>query len=357
MKKILQLTILLFALTGTLFGQTLYVANNNPGAASGTNVFTGSTALQDAIAAASTVAPFDIIYVVPSSVAYGQITIDRGITIFGIGIRPNKDIGKKSLVGPVYINSSEVRISGLSGPTNGGVFMGWSGGDTTYVNIIIENSYMREIRQTNVATVGLDNLLIRNNIVFNDGWQGIELYTTSTVNITNNVIYCNRSTGNIYGDGLQIFNNLFVGDGTSTSRAVATAKNCTFDHNIFYGAYVTLTSASTGNVWDDNLSFGSTGDTFSVGSYSNTSNSPNLEGMDPMFVDMPKSLTWTNAHDFSLQALSPALNVNGTDIGPSGGANPFISEGNILPLIQTVTIPATIPVGSDLPVKIKAKGN
>lgn len=364
MKKILQLIFGLLLLANLAVAQELYVANNNPGAASGTNVFTGGTALQDAIAAASTTAPYDIIYVVPSSVAYGQITIDRGITIFGIGIRPEKDLSSKSLVGPVYINSSDVRISGLTGPTNGGVFMGWSVSSVTYSNIIIENSYFREIRQTNDLTVMLDNLLIRNNIVFNDGWQGIELYTTSpgTALITNNVIYCERSTGSIKGDGLMIFNNLFVGDGSTTSRTVAEVDNSTFDHNIFYGSYVSLTSASTDNVWDDNLSYGGddgsgTGETFSVGLYSNTSNSPNIEAQDPLFVSMPMSFNWTNAHDFTLQGGSPALNINGTDIGPSGGANPFISEGNILPLIQTVTVPATIPVGTDLPVTIKAKGN
>ena len=62
-------------------------------------------------------------------------------------------------------------------------------------------------------------------------------------------------------------------------------------------------------------------------------------------------------YDFTLSATSPALNVNGEDIGPGGGFTPFDVEGNLLPLIQTINIPSTIPVGSDLPVTIKAKGN
>ena len=59
----------------------------------------------------------------------------------------------------------------------------------------------------------------------------------------------------------------------------------------------------------------------------------------------------------NLYFITPAINVNGEDIGPSGGAVPFNAEGNILPLIQSITVPPVIQVGSDLPVTIKAKGN
>lgn len=81
MKRILSFTFIFFLPLIYSNAQTLLVANNNPGAATGVNVYTGSTALQDALTAAASVAPFDIIYVVPSSIAYGTITIDKGITI------------------------------------------------------------------------------------------------------------------------------------------------------------------------------------------------------------------------------------------------------------------------------------
>lgn len=154
---------------------------------------------------------------------------------------------------------------------------------------------------------------------------------------------------------LNISNNLFVGDDTGT--AIFYARDCLFDHNIFYGTKLTIISTSTGNVWDDNLSYGSSDDVFPIGLYSNTSNSPNIESEDPLFVNMPMSAFWSDAYDFTLQTGSPALDKNGTDIGPSGGATPFDYEGNLLPLIQSVSIPATVPLGSDLPVTIKAKGN
>jgi hypothetical protein len=361
MKKSILLCIFIISSISSINAQVappvLRVANNNPGAASGTNVYTGATALQNALAASATVAPFDVIYVVPSSVAYGTITIDRGITIFGIGIRPDKDLSSKSQVGPVNLNSSDVRLSGLRGPSNGGVFIGFGQSNDTYTNIIIENSKFREIRQTTDGTLTIDQVLIRNNVVTNEGWSGIEIRVASNVTVTNNVIYCNRSSGSLYGDGVIFANNLFMGDGGTDQRAIGEVDNCIFDHNIFYGARPALTSVSTSNVWDDNMSFGSSDDVFDVGLYSNTSNSPNIESVDPVFVSMPISDVWTDARDFTLQGGSPAININGTDIGPSGGPTPFDFEGNLLPLIQTVTVPAVIPVGTDLPVTIKAKGN
>lgn len=356
MKRVSILALLVITVT-VATAQTLIVANNNPGAAGGTNVFTGSTALQDAIAAASNTAPFDIIYVVPSNVAYGQITIDRGLTIFGIGTRPDKDLSAKSQVGPIYINASDVRVSGIIGPNNGGIFIGWSVSDITYSRITIENSRFRELRQTNVASVMLDQVLVRNNIVFNNGWGGVEFYVSSNVNVTNNIIYCNRSSGSFLGNTVNVANNLFIGNGNSDQRAIFEAVDCLFDHNIFYGTHVNLTSASTGNVWDDNMSFGSTDDVFDVGLYANTSNSPNIESTDPLFVNMPINDSWSDNYDITLQTGSPALNINGTDIGPSGGAVPYDPEGNLLPLIQTISLPTIISVGADLPVTIKAKGN
>jgi hypothetical protein len=76
----------------------------------------------------------------------------------------------------------------------------------------------------------------------------------------------------------------------------------------------------------------------------------------------PQTLFWNDSYDLTLQPGSPALstdplNLSTEDIGPSGGPTPFDAEGNLLPLIQSITVPSVITVGTDLPVKIKAKGN
>ena len=222
-------------------------------------------------------------------------------------------------------------------------------------NITIENSRVRAIQHTNDLTVPVSNVLIRNNII-EGGFSPFEFYLSSNITITNNVIYTTSPAQvSIIGNEINFQNNLFIYSGSG--KTFSNIDNCIFKHNIFYGTAVDLTSFSTGNVWDDNLSFGSANNIFTIDLYGNSSNSPNLENIDPLFVNMPINQLWSDDYDFTLQAGSPAINVNGTDIGPSGGATPFDYEGNLLPLIQHVSVPAVIPVGSDLPVTIKAKGN
>lgn len=350
-KKILTTGYFLFI--SLLANSAIWVANNNPGAASGTNVFTGSTALQDALSNVS-LADGDIIYVVPSIINYGNIVITKGITLFGVGIRAAKDLGAKSIVTRIDIDASNVRVSGMI--SSEFVYLGDKSNNVTLSNIVLENSRIQRLIQTSDATVDLSNVLIRNNLIIGFSFS-VQFYTVSNVTFSNNVVYTSTSTSwkTVKANTVNFSNNLFISDGAGyTFNEVI---NCVFDHNIFIGTRAAVGSNSTGNVWDDNLSFGGVSTTFSVGSYANTSNNGNVENQDPLLVNMPLGTTWSDAYDFSLQVGSPAININGTDIGPSGGAIPFNFEGNLLPLIQSVTLPAVIPVGSNLPVTIKAKGN
>ena len=70
--------------------QTIYTADNNPGALGGANTFTGPTALQDAIDPAINTALVagDIIHVTRSAIDYGAITLTIPLEIIGIGLDP-----------------------------------------------------------------------------------------------------------------------------------------------------------------------------------------------------------------------------------------------------------------------------
>ena len=286
MKRFLHLSLFLIA-TNWSVAQTIYVANNKPGAATGVNVFVGPTALQDAINAASTTAPYDVIYVVPASVSYNNITIDRGLTIYGIGLSPAKDVGAKSRVDQVFIESSNVRISGLVSTFQWNI--GNGSANTTLTNITIENSRFRNLSQNSNATLAIDQVLIRNNVILNNGWGNIQLYVTSNLIITNNVIYCEVLNGGMIGNDLIVHNNLFINNGSGTNLSALTdVDNSLFHHNIFYGATpANYNGFSNGNTWDDNLSWATSDDVFEVALNGNTSNSPNLESIDPLFVNMP----------------------------------------------------------------------
>lgn len=358
MKKILFLSYAMLASIGLVFSQNLLVANNNPGAATGVNVFTGSTALADAHTAA---ADGDIVYVVPSQVSYGTLVITKQITLFGIGIRPVKDLANKSTLKQVDIDASNVRLSGLI--ISEDLHLGINLTSTTISNTIIENCRLGRIEMGSTNGVDVGGLLVRNNVIEGYGSvaTSILLYVTSSVTITNNIIFTSCcSAPSMRVTGAMITYNTFMSDG---NRGVdANLDNNTFDHNIFYGANVNLQSTSDGNVWTNNLSFGATQMVFGAGAGSNGTIAGNIEDNDPLFTNVPITRDWSDSHDFTLLTGSPALstdplNLTTEDIGPSGGSTPFDAEGNLLPLIQSITIPATIPVGTDLPVTIKAKGN
>ena len=349
-------------MTSLALAQTLYTANNNPGANTGVNVFTGSTAMQDAFTASIA---GDIIYLVPSSVPYGNLNITHSITLFGVGIRPDKDLGAKSLVGQINIDADDVRLSGLTNSigTNLEIRIGWNSGTSNLNGITIENCNIKRVLMTAGPTGTVSNLLVRNNVITGAGSIAthVLLNTTSNAIITNNIMVEGGSAPMIKALNATITYNIFVhtGDESPFSDVV----NCIIDHNIFYGVRVDIPIIATGNTWTYNLAFGNSPDSRNVFNTTTNGNTGigNIESVsgsnNPLFVNLPLITNWDNSYDFTLQAGSPALNINGEDIGPSGGATPFDFEGNLLPLIQSVTIPSVIPLGTDLPVTIKAKGN
>lgn len=359
MKKILLISFALLIVTCISQAQTIRVANNNPGAATGINVFVGATALQDAITASTA---GDIIYVVPSAINYGDATITFALTIFGVGIRPDSQSTSKSVLGSIIIDASNVRVSGIVSTIELRIGQNSASG-TTYSNILIENSRVRTVEMTG-GTADLSNLLIRNNVFQGSTGGGghIDLKITSNSVITNNLFITNFTNGAdmiVACCGALFEYNIFADNGNDPPYD--DVKNCNFFNNIFYGVSVAIPSASTNNVWNYNMSFGGTSTVFNTTTNGNTGTG-NIENVNPLFVNMPLTNTWTNSLDFTLTASSPALstdagNGSGEDIGPSGGATPFNFEGNLLPLIQSVSVPSVIPVGADLPVTIKAKGN
>ena len=356
--SIVALLIVLISSTG-LYSQNIFVANNNPGAATGTNVFTGSSALQDAIAAVS---PGDIIYIVPSGINYGDATITQSLTLFGIGIRTDSQSTNNSVVGNIIIDASNIRISGVISTIEVQLGQNTPAGNTLS-DILIENSRIRTIEMVS-GSAELANLMVRNNVIqgSNGGGGHIDLKINSNSLITNNLFINNFTNGLEMVTaccGARFEYNIFADDGNE--QPYDGVDNCIFTNNIFYGVNVQIQAAAQNNIWNYNLSFGGAGTVFNTTTNGNTGTG-NLENRDPMFVNMPLTNTWSNSLDFTLQAGSPALstdplNTSSEDIGPSGGPTPFDFEGNILPLIQSITIPGVIPVGADLPVTIKAKGN
>lgn len=358
MKKFIQKLLFAIALaaTGHLgMAQTLITVNNNPGAPTGTNVYTDFATAQAAAANG------DIIYLVPSSTNYGALTVTKELTIFGAGMIPDKDLGTKTFVTNLFIDASNVRVSGLIGTLEWRLASSIS--STTISNITIENCRFPGLRHyTSSVTVG--NLLIRNNVITIVSSYTIDLQTTASVIITNNIInsYCCSSSYGLFADGVTFSHNIFRYEGINGNdgSTIDEIDNCLLEYNIFYGTPPSFPDgASSGNTFNYNLSYGSSDNSFSgIGSNGNTGTG-NVVSSDPMFTNLPLGSGWSDSYDPSLQAGSQAddIDSSGGQAGVYGGATPWDPDGSLLPTVQTITIPSVIPVGSDLDVNVTGKGN
>lgn len=380
-------------LTISVYGQTVWVADNNFNAPSGANV---KLTIQAAVDAAS---PGDIIQIQPSPTTYGSVSIDiPNLTLMGIGFNVNKDIPLTSNMGSITLTNNLSNTSDADGTIIKGLnFTLLSPGLNTgpsYLleNILIQNCQLQYIyTPTSYSSIdGLEvrdcyitsnitsssgiyfsrpatNVIIRNNLLL----FGIAFVSTTPGSniITNNIIYdgiyVNAGSANT-----KILNNNFIG-ATATENAFNTElQNCEVSNNIFYGSTPSIaTGGSTSalfqnNTFSNNLIF-STGDNTipPTGGPGNIDGGGNGIG-DPSFVNAELLNIWSSAYDFTLQVGSPAIGMGNdfSDIGITGGLYPwsdinFVLKTTAVPVIQILNTSTVINPGTDLPVRIKANSN
>jgi hypothetical protein len=352
MKKIsLFVVALCFATIG--FSQTIYIANSAVGAVAGTNVFTGANSINLALAVASN---GDIIYVVPSSVTYNTVSLAKSVNIIGGGFNPDKPGALRSTVGSVQpgTGANNIRISGLV--VSSGITFG-SG--VSLSNILIDKCRTRNI---DWATATLGNVIIENCIIAENytGGPALNLNLASTnVRISNNIIYSRNLNTSFAVHSLNaglIENNIFIDGNGGNLAAFGSVTNSDIRNNIFYGVRPTGTGTYTGNTQQNNLSFGASDNTFSTTGNSSLSN---IQNSDPLFVNLPYNSVYLFTYSAALQAGSPAIGsgVGGINMGIFGGTHPFDIYGTSLPIVQAITPPGTVYQGSNMNVRVQAKGN
>src|SRR6478736_4501222 len=365
----------LFLLVGPLaFGQTIRIADNNPTAPSGANVYKGNStvsAIQQAVNAAQ---PGDIVYVQPSTINYGDVTIDHQITLRGIGFNTGKDIPLTSAVGNIGLTNTLTNTTNASGTTIDGlagnhIYLGFQTGTFTYTlqNITITN-----------CTLAVDGItraggyMPATNITIQNCFTGISFNPTGTVSqlfIYQSYLYQLLFYGGGSLTSSIITNNNFLGENnvSNTFFINRDLHDAIVSNNIFYGC---APNASGGgiferNAFSNNLSFGTTADALPpVGTGSGNTGANNKVSVDPKFTNAPFNSLWSATMDFTLVAGSPAINAgsDGTNIGITGGVYP-ITGGNInvkptsAPVIMTLNPAAMVPQNQPVNTNIKAKSN
>lgn len=341
MKKILcMIACLLTGLSG--FAQTIFTANSNPGAVGGTNVFTGATAIVNAVNAAAT---GDIIYIVPSSVIYSSPNLTKSVSLIGGGFNPDQPGANVVTIDFVVVNSGNTRLSGI-------VIREYIHFPVSVSNIMIDKCRFKSV--TVQAGQAVANVIIQNCILGENG-SGAILFlqsTSSNIKISNNIIYATFSGTIAALNAAVIENNVFVGSGS----AFNTVANCDIKNNIFYGV-TPAGSSNTNNDQRNNLSY-NTSDNLFPSANGNTSTN-NITGQNPLFVNLPFAAPFTFSYDVHLQAGSPAIGtgLGGTDMGLFGGTNPYDVYGTSLPTVQSIVAPNTVTQGTNMNVRIQATGN
>jgi len=257
----------------------------------------------------------DTILVASSPLDYGDVEVDKSLTI----------IGKYSLAN-FTVKNSDVQISGFEGSID------LDAREAT--NRTLENIIISDCKITSLDFWGSDSLAssqIRNTILINNVFNNVNIsfaYTSDysyaylhldTLTITNNIFSCssfqssNDNIGEVFGtETVFIHNNNFF-DSSETFDGPWDDLNV--ENNIFYLANPQTTFSSS---YINNLIFGD--DTISD---ANDIVLDNIVG-DPRFNTAPSDCN-DEELDYTLDEPSPASGTgsDGTNIGITGGAYPF----------------------------------
>ncbi|MEP1487858.1 MAG: hypothetical protein ABJK28_05485 [Algibacter sp.] len=344
MKTKLTFLVTALLLTYVVKAQTVITVDNSVGANA------QYSDLQSAISAASN---GDIIYVHPSEINYGNITIDKQLTLIGFG---HSDIDKQTIITDFVLgaNASNTSISGFHVTDDV-----YTNSTTTISNLTIENNIIDSVLLFNSAG-GANSVIIRGNIIYQIGSGSA---SSNSDNYTNTIISNNVITyfvGLKNHQSITIKNNVFLSPNSSYPiyNAGDATGSITAQNNIFYyNSSSVLNPDADGVIFENCL-------TYNIGSGSlvalNGSN--NLNNQNPLFVEDNDNTNYDLSDDFNLQSSSPAINsgVGGIDMGLYDGSS-FIFNNfgytNGIPTVKITNITDRIAPGANLSVTINTNAN
>ncbi len=301
--------------------------------------------LQNAI---STASAGDSIYIYPSNVTYGNITITKKLHLFGFGY--DGTTGTNSKIGQLIFDTTSTPSSNPSGSTIQGLYFSTSiyCSKQNISNIIISGNHVDEVSmQPNCS-----NWIITNNYIY----DYISLNNNVSIIVSNNVF--RSHTYGIYtsnSSSVVISNNLFIYWGYFYN-----VFNATVNNNIFICNTASLvTNKMSNNSFNNNISYCvNSSQTYTLPPSGNTG-SGNKSNQNPSFINGTISSTYDISKDYHLQAASTGKNAgtDGTDIGQYGGTNPFIWGGAFtIPKVSQITISnPIINQGTTININVKAK--
>lgn len=322
------------------FSQTVHTVDNRP--ESGAMFTTVSAAIAAAVAG-------DIIHIHPSPTSYGNVTINKTLTLIGLGHNPANEDGLRASITNLTINgvcpNSVIKglnigtINGNTGTNHDGIqiinnrLTSYVGGSQVVGRAddwVIEGNYMTS---TAVAFYGYagDNWRISNN------WMrgSFSSLKNTTVIINNVIVNSSSGTPNIFAscNSPVVANNIFLFTGTANGVGLS-SSTVNFNKCLTYSYAGTTLTALGGGV--------------------------NFDNTDPVFTNVPtSSVTDFYNNDFSLAAGSTVIGqgTDNTDLGIFGRSFSFDINGrpDLSPYPTSIFITNNvIAPGQDLNVEFKA---
>ncbi|MEH1923962.1 choice-of-anchor D domain-containing protein [Nostoc sp.] len=153
--------------------------------------------------------------------------------------------------------------------------------------------------------------LIANNIVYNNGSSGIDIFKAVNVDVVNNTAYQNSrvltNNGEInvsYSDNVRVNNNILYASDNQKANVIKYATDITFDRNLVYNS-----------------------NAFQASSNPNATGLQNILGKDPQFVNAA-------GKNFALKPGSPAIDAGSNALNAITGNIPLDGDGNGTALID-----------------------
>jgi len=300
----------------------------------------------------------DTLMIQPSANNYGNVVLDKSLTLIGIGHKPVKDLPLVASITSITMGQYTtgmtligLKISQFLTPCN--AYGNWSYNS----GITIRNCQLDYFGTNNPNNCyGFNSM--SDIVVENCFLKGFGLSNTGNNALIQNCIF--EAYGASFGDGVTnvvVKNNLFMYESLVGNLS---ANGAIFENNIFFRFSPSSSYGSLNNcVFNNNLTYQTNNDVI-VGGTNTGSN--NIIGQDPLFVDLNYSSTplyKPTLYNFRLQELSPGHNagIDGQDVGPYGNSSTYseTGESNDRPVIRVMNLTnSTVPSGAVLNVHLKA---
>ncbi len=333
MKKITLFTIALLGSMALTNAQTVITVDNSAG--SNANFSDLQTAISNATAG-------DIIYVHPSETNYGNIEVDKALTLIGFS---HSSADKQTLITDLTLtsNASNVKVTGFRVTDDLFITDG-----TPISNLVLENNFFSSSMVINNG--GVDNLVLRGNIINTMGGGGSTGSSFSNALITNNIFYGNLTVR--LHESVTVKNNIFLTSEVFNNRDET--GNVTIQNSIFIARTTGTANANNDGVTFENCLIYNQ----STGNAEALVGTGNIVNVDPLFVeDNDNTIYEALLDDYNLQTGSQAIDagVNGEDLGIFDGSgfvfdNVGFSDG--IPTVNIQAISTTVAPGQNLNVII-----